>query len=248
MRTLLRRPIGPAGAETVVAATERGDGDVHPRRTDPATLERRQRAATGRVWVMTNQVHGIDVHTVRHRATEAAAVDAGRDAEADVIAASSADVPLAIWAADCAALMLIGERGAVVAAHAGWRGLAAGIVDVAAHELAIRGDAVAAAVLGPGIHPCCYSFDADERRLVAAGVGMAPEAVAGTTVAGAASLDVPAAVAGALRRHGVELDVVGPCTGCDGRWFSHRRGDAARHAVVVWRDRAPDAPGGGGGR
>jgi hypothetical protein len=42
-------------------------------------------------------------------------------------------------------------------------------------------------------------------------------------------------VAAGLRRTGVELDVVGPCTGCDARWYSHRRrGETGRHAVVAW--------------
>jgi copper oxidase (laccase) domain-containing protein len=37
----------------------------------------------------------------------------------------------------------------------------------------------------------------------------------------------------------VPLDVVGPCTGCDERWYSYRRrGDVGRHAVVAWTEPA----------
>jgi copper oxidase (laccase) domain-containing protein len=61
-----------------------------------------------------------------------------------------------------------------------------------------------------------------------------PAEIAGTTVDGSTALDVPAAVRSALAHHGIELDVVGPCTGCDDRWFSHRvRTDLGRHATVA---------------
>ncbi len=160
---------------------------------------------------------------------------------ADVAVASS--TPVAVWAADCAEIVLFGRDGDVVGCHAGWRGLAAGVIDVAVNET----PGPLAAVLGPCIHPCCYEFGALELQRVADGVRVAPEFIAGTTASGHGStgtagrlaLDVPAAVAAALARHGIELDVIGPCTGCDERWFSHRRGDVERHAVVAWYEAAP---------
>jgi copper oxidase (laccase) domain-containing protein len=143
-------------------------------------------------------------------------------------------IDLAVWSADCAPIVLIGDDGCVVAAHGGWRGLAAGVVDVAIDAVLGRGAQVAGAVLGPVIHPCCYAFGADEMGQLAAGVHTPVEHVAGRTSSGELALDVPAAVRRALSARGVELDVVGPCTGCDGRWFSHRvRGEAERQATVV---------------
>jgi polyphenol oxidase len=130
---------------------------------------------------------------------------------------------------------LCGRNGTLVAAHAGWRGLAAGVIDVAVAELAARGDPAAAAVLGPSIHAECYEFGSDELDAVAAGVGATTDQIAGSTRAGGQALDVPGAVAAALGRHGVTLDAVGPCTACDERWFSHRaRHEDGRHAVVAW--------------
>ncbi len=236
METIFRRPVGDDGACSVVVATGRTDGDVHLRNTADDALADRQRRSTGRRWVMTDQVHGTAVHAVDPTVPESDAIAAAGRAHADVIAADDQTLPLAIWTADCAPLMLIGARGSVVAAHAGWRGLAAGIVDLAVAELTARGDAVGAAVLGPVIHPCCYSFGADELALVAAGLECPPEAIAGRTTGGDRSLDMPGAVAAVLARHEVQLDVVESCTSCDGRWFSHRRGDTERQALVTWRE------------
>jgi len=240
MKTLLRRPAGTPGDDTdlVVSSTERADGDLHPRHTAQSTLARRQRALIGWPWVMTDQVHGVAVHAVDPSDSADEAVAVARDARADVITAAGAEVPLAVWAADCAPVVLLGRRGRVVLVHAGWRGLAAGVVDVAVEQFAHSDDEVASAVLGPVIHPCCYGFGAADLEHVADGVGVAPDVVSATTANGEPALDVPAAVAAALGRHGVELDAAGACTGCAGHWFSHRRGESERHALVVWLDRA----------
>lgn len=227
MLELLRREADCGVAIAVV--TERRDGDVHPVAVDPATLRRRQRKLTGRAWVMVDQIHGTAVFRAPAAPRDVSWPVAGT---ADVVVASS--TPVAVWAADCAEVVLFDRDGAVVGCHAGWRGLAAGIIDVAVNETT---DPIAA-VLGPCIHPCCYEFGERELQLVADGVQLAPEVLAGTTSQGALALDVPAAVALTLARHGIELDVIGPCTGCDERWFSHRRGDAERHAVVAWYEAA----------
>jgi polyphenol oxidase len=225
---LLRRPI--AGRMVVIAATERIDGDLHAIGVDPDVLVRRQLAATGRTWVMLDEVHGTDVRwcTADDVSTSASPVAGTGD-----VLVGTGDPALSVWVGDCAPVVLIGGGGRVAACHAGWRGLAAGIVDVA---IAALDDAPVTALLGPCIHPCCYEFGAADLASVASGVGVAPTTIAGTTLAGALSLDVPAAVAAALAGHGVAVEVAGSCTGCDERWFSHRRGDTGRHAVVVWSE------------
>ena len=70
-------------------------------------------------------------------------------------------------------------------------------------------------------------------------LGAEASAVAGSTHWGTDALDVPAAVAAGLARHGIDLDVVGVCTGCDLRFRSHRRRvDLERHAMVAWFEEA----------
>lgn len=226
MLELLRREYDTGVA--IAIATERADGDVHPLMVDAETLRRRQRALTAQVWTMVDQVHGVDVHRDGPTAVGEALWPIA--ATADVVVGGGR--PVAVWAGDCAEVVLFDADGFVVGCHAGWRGLAAGIIDVAARE----STRPVAAVLGPCIHPCCYEFGERELLAVAAGVGVAPDAIAATTSAGRLALDVPAAVAAALARSHIGLDVVGPCTGCDERWYSHRRGDLGRHAVVAWHE------------
>lgn len=221
-----------AGHAVRVVATERSDGDMNPRRVPPDRLAARQRQVTGATWAMLEQVHGA---AVVHTSTD------GHDATRAVgdIAIADAGAPaVAVWAADCGPLALIGADASVAVVHAGWRGLAAGVVDTGVAALT-RGStaavAVVDAVLGPVIHPCCYEFSSDDIHAVADGVGAAPDRITGRTAAGAVALDIPAAIGAALGRAGVSLSHIGPCTGCDTRWYSHRvRHETARHAVVAW--------------
>jgi copper oxidase (laccase) domain-containing protein len=230
MLTLLERRVGPAVA--AVVATERSDGDVHPLRVERAVLRARQVASTGRSWTMLDQVHGVAVREPDPR--PGAPSLAGRG---DVLVARRPPAAVAIWAADCAPIVLIGDAGGLVAAHGGWRGLAEGVVEIAVQALRAGGEEIASAVLGPVIHPCCYAFGRPELEQVAAGLGVAPGTIEGRDRHGSPALDLPAAVQVGLGRFGVHLDVVGPCTGCQDRWFSHRRrGDSGRHAVVAWTE------------
>jgi copper oxidase (laccase) domain-containing protein len=217
-----------------VIATERRDGDLHPKRVARSLLSARQAAITDQPWTMLDQVHGVQCH---HCDWAAAAGVSGVVAVGDVLVTSEPDVPLAIWAADCAPVMLFGFGGTTVALHAGWRGLASGVVDVGVGEMHARGDHTAVAVLGPAIHPCCYEFSESDLRLVSSGTGVPYETISGRTTSGRLALDVQAAVRGSLAKYEIGLEVSAGCTGCDERWFSHRvKGDVARHAVVAWTE------------
>lgn len=212
-----------------VVASERTDGDVHPGQVGAPELRSRQElvTSTGRSWSMIDQVHGVDVILIDGLETWSPTLGTG-----DVIVTHATDVPIAIWAADCAPIVLAADDGALVAAHGGWRGLAAGVVEVAVAAVTSGGASIVAAVLGPVIHPCCYRFGDAELASI-------PDAVEGRTTDGAVALDVPATVTRMLGRHGVGLSVIGPCTGCDDRWFSHRvRAEPGRHAVVAWWEEA----------
>ena len=87
--------------------------------------------------------------------------------DADIIVSDDPARALAIQTADCVPLLVADRRtGAVAAAHAGWKGLAAGVpratVLALAREFGSRPvDLVAAA--GPSIGACCYEVAADVR-------------------------------------------------------------------------------------
>lgn len=229
MLELLRRGVG--GRDLVVAVTERADGDVHPIEVPSIELRDRQIALTGAPWTMTDQVHGVDCLLVDD--TEGWTSVAGT---ADVVVVRNPTRPVAVWAADCASLVLVDDAATMaVGVHAGWRGLAGGVLDVGVDAIESGGGRVGVAVLGPSIHACCCEFGAAELDRVAAGVGATRRDVSGLTTEGRLALDAVAAVRIGLERRGVGLDTAGACTRCDPRWFSHRRGaEPQRHAVVAW--------------
>jgi YfiH family protein len=88
--------------------------------------------------------------------------------EADIIISDDPSRALAIQTADCVPLLVVDRRtGAVAAAHAGWKGMAAGVpratVAALAQELGSR-PADLVAVAGPSIGACCYEVGADVRE------------------------------------------------------------------------------------
>lgn len=230
MQELLRRQVGDRMA--VVIVTERLDGDFHPKRVEIDQLGSRQLLFTDSPWTMLDQVHGVQSHLSTRTAASPGVVAIG-----DILVTSHPDVPLAIWSADCAPLVLFGSGGTVVALHGGWKGLAAGVISRGVREILDRDEIVSLAALGPTIHACCYEFDEHDLRLVAAGLGLTNEMISGLTTAGQLALDVPAVVRAALAMHEIALDVSAGCSGCHGRWYSHRvRGDLSRHATVGWTE------------
>jgi copper oxidase (laccase) domain-containing protein len=129
---------------------------------------------------------------------------------------------------------LASPEGVLGVAHAGWRGLAAGVLEQTVATMRALGAGEIEAVLGPCIRPECYEFGSDDLEGVAARLG---DGVRGRTTAGAPALDLPAGVALALRAAGVTgLADIGVCTACSPAQFSWRRdGDQARQALVLWR-------------
>ncbi len=130
------------------------------------------------------------------------------------------DVPgraLVVFTADCVPVVLArldGERPAVGALHVGWRGMLAGIVERAAAAL---GGGRLAAVVGPGIGPCCYEVGSEVAEPFRERFG--PSIVRG------GRLDLWAATELALARAGAaSIERVDLCTACQpGLFFSHRR-------------------------
>jgi copper oxidase (laccase) domain-containing protein len=208
-----------------VVTSSAADGDLNADVLDDVAIAARWRTVAGRPVTWLREVHGVGVVRVP---------GAAPGTEGDVVVTSSPDVAVGVWVGDCAPVALAAADGTVAAVHAGWRGLAAGVLDVA---VAALGAPLAAAALGPCIHPCCYEFGADDRELVVRRTGPAARAV---TTQGTPALDVPAAVAAALARHGVALDrSAAVCTACTPGYWSHRaRGDLGRQGLAVWRDGA----------
>lgn len=102
------------------------------------------------------QVHGV-------RCVDAATVAAGE--EADAALARTPGVVCAVLTADCLPLLLCDAAGTVVAAaHAGWRGLAAGVIESTLDALGVPGERVLA-WLGPAIGPQAFEVG-DEVRAV----------------------------------------------------------------------------------
>lgn len=217
------------GSAVHVRCSTRDDGDFHRVDVPHHELDGRRRSLVDLPWTMLDEQHGVDVVEVRRPGEH-------DGAPGDVLATSIGGAVLGCWVGDCAPVVLIGERDRVAVAHAGWRGLAAGVLDVAVDAIA---DRVRRVVLGPTIGPCCYEFGRDDLRAVAAGTRVPHERIVGSTSGGAPALDVPAAVAAFTDRIGAGLVRLGGCTGCEFPGFSHRvRRDPQRHVVAVWQDPA----------
>jgi copper oxidase (laccase) domain-containing protein len=144
-----------------------------------------------------------------------------------------AHVCLTVLTADCAAVALGSPEGVHAAVHAGWRGLAAGVVERAVEVVRACGGSEVVAGLGPCIGPCCYEFSMAGVDAMAGRYGDGVRAVTNT---GTPSLDLPEGVRVALHRAGVPVVVDLPaCTACAPEYFSHRaRGEAERQALLVW--------------
>ncbi|CCM62839.1 putative Laccase domain protein in ftsZ 3'region [Candidatus Microthrix parvicella RN1] len=193
---------------------------------------------------------GVPIHTVHQVHGDQVVVLGADDVDpsgravsphhADALVTSVCDVGLGVRTADCAPVVLWSDGatdgGVIGAAHGGWSGLEAGIVEATAESMRSMGATHLSAVLGPCIGPECYEFaDADLDRLV----GRFGPTVRSVTDSGAAALDLRAAVAAACQRAEVQLRPGPPaCTACGGSHYSHRaRGERMRQLGIVWRTR-----------
>jgi hypothetical protein len=212
-----------------VRFTDRADGHLGlvPAGSSAADdVDAARRRIVDRPWSWLRQVHGSRVAVV-----DAPGGCAGE--EGDALVTSCAGTALAVFTADCAPVALAGDNGDVAVVHAGWRGLATGVVSAAVHVLRRRGAGEISAALGPCIHAECYEFGADDLDAVADVLG---EGVRAVTRWGTPALDLPAAARVALEAAGARLATdADACTACSERYFSHRaRGDRGRQATVVW--------------
>jgi polyphenol oxidase len=172
---------------------------------------------------------GRQVHGKRVIRAQAAPDPEATPVEADGQATNVVGLAPMVLTADCLPIAVAGG-GAVAMLHAGWRGLAAGIVAEgvdAVRELGAAGAPLAAAI-GPGAGPCCYEVSEDVHEVFA---GFGPDVRRGR------NLDLKAVARRALNEAGVsDVHDVGLCTICSTEFFSHRRdnGLTGRQAGVAW--------------
>ena len=168
------------------------------------------------------QVHGTRVMT---------AVSAGVRPEADALASRTPGLLLGVVTADCMPVLLADRQLRVVAAaHAGWRGASAGVLEAAVEHLRTvfgtrPGDLEAA--IGPAVAGCCYEVGAEVVDAFRARTGDTT-APAWTQRGNRHHLDLRTAARCLLEAAGVRSVVVlGPCTACGPGYHSYRR-DGAR--------------------
>jgi YfiH family protein len=201
---------------------------------DPvAVAENRRRLKVGASlpaepsWLL--QVHGttvadLDSPTPLRPADAAIARGAGK-----VCAILTADCLPIVFATDC------GDR--VAAAHAGWRGLAAGVIEATVRAMGVPAASLIA-WLGPAIGPQNFEVGGEVRDALLAGDAKASEAFE-PNARGRFMADLGLLASRRLRALGVtRIFGGGECTFAKAdRYFSHRRdGITGRQATLIWRE------------
>jgi YfiH family protein len=210
---------------------------------DPAgvTENRRRFAAALQarpVWL--RQVHGTNVLRL------VASTPAHPDEAADAAWTTERGIACVVQLADCLPVLLAeANGGAVAAVHAGWRGLASGVVEAALAAMA-AGTRARPADLYAWLGPCIgrRSFEVGADVLVAFGVEPAERTLQRFTYQPRPDgtrrwlADLQGLAADRLRAAGVSvIDVADECTfELSSRFFSFRRdGRTGRMAAAIWR-------------
>jgi hypothetical protein len=197
---------------------------------DPAAVDANRAALTEALalpaepaWL--EQVHGVAV----------ADAGAGPGQQADASVATEPGTVCAVLTADCLPVLLARSDGtAVAAAHAGWKGLAAGVLEATVARL---GPGRLTAWLGPAIGPAAFEVGEEVR---AAFVDPDPGAAACFRYQGdSLHADLYALARRRLFAAGVAaIHGGGRCTFTEaGRFYSYRRdGRTGRLATLIWRE------------
>lgn len=191
---------------------------------EPANVEENRRRLCAAVGTdherlaMNRQVHAATVHR---------ALPAVRDREGDGLWTDEAAVPMLKLTADClpVAVCRTNGRPALALLHVGRLGL---LENVIAAGVGALGEGVTAAMIGPGIGPCCYEVSDEIRDVYRAAYGAAVVRGRNLNLWEAADRALRAAGVGAIERTDV-------CTACNARdYFSHRRdgGVTGRQGVI----------------
>jgi YfiH family protein len=172
-----------------------------------------------------------------HGVTVVAADAEAAPGPADAAVTSQDDRVLAIMVADCMPVLFASDDGAVIgAAHAGWRGLASGVLEATVEAMGVDPRRVHA-WLGPAIGPRHFEVGAEVRAQFLAGDA---RAAAGFTAnaRGRWQCDLALLAKQRLARLGLkQLSAVQRCTYADAAGcYSYRRdGQTGRMAALIWR-------------
>ena len=218
---------GPDGDDPVIVAANRAD------------LVDRAGLPSAPHWL--RQVHGTGVLRVDGALPPGnATTERGRMAAEPEADAAATDVPgavLAVLTADCLPVVFAARDGGEVAvAHAGWRGLAAGVLERTVAALRTPPDGLLA-WLGPAAGPGAYEVGAEVREaFVGADAGAAADFA--PTRPGHWRVDLYALARRRLQAAGLGAADVhggGLCTISDRRFYSHRRDTrTGRMATLAW--------------
>lgn len=182
------------------------------------------------VWL--RQVHGVHV-------IDAAAP--GAQPEADAAYSFVPGVACAVLTADCLPVLLCDRAGTrVAAAHAGWRGLAGGVIEAAVRELHAPGEELLA-WLGPAIGPDAFEVG-DDVRAAFVGRDEGADAAFKRSANGKWLADLYALARRRLAALGISAVYGGDwCTYTDSSCFYSFRRDrvTGRMASLIWMDAAP---------
>jgi len=177
-------------------------------------------------WTWLRQVHGHAVVTVNSPGD-------GAGTEADAAVTAVVGAVLAVQVADCVPVAFLSDEGVIGVAHAGWKGLAGGVLRATHKAMQDLGARHFRAVVGPSICAACYEFGESELEALADQFG--PE-VRGETAQGTPAMDMEAGVRSALGQLGVQ-DVAwhNDCTSCHPErfWSWRARSESGRQAMIV---------------
>ncbi|MEW7865899.1 peptidoglycan editing factor PgeF [Aeromonas diversa] len=201
---------------------------------DPATvlanraLLQQEASIPGRIPWLT-QVHGTAVHQAGTPFTTAP--------EADAACAHQARQPCAVMTADCLPVLFCDRAGTVVAAaHAGWRGLHAGVLEETLNAMGCE-PAEVLAWMGPAIGPNAFEVGPEVRDAFLADQAEAVAAFTPSPNVGKWLADIYALARLRLARAGVSAVYGGEhCTVSDpARFYSYRRdSQTGRMVSLIW--------------
>jgi YfiH family protein len=215
----------PANVRGLVSTRPLGD-----MKSKEARARLRRHLPADPVWF--RQVHGVNV-------VDAAGTPPGTAADASFT--TKPNVVCAVMAADCMPVLFAEESGkAVGIAHAGWRGLAAGVLEATVDAMAVAPDRLWA-WLGPAIGPTKYEIGAEVRAAFLQRGAQAASAFAPTRP-DHWLLDLYLIARQRLAARGiVRVTGGGFCTASDpASFFSYRRDQASeRMAAAIWLQSPP---------
>lgn len=226
-----------SGGSSAGAAATMDVGPAHPnvRELEGAIGANRRRLAAflpaAPIWL--SQVHGIDVVDIDAR-NAAALRDLPPQADAAVVRAPR--IAVAVRTADCLPVLFADRAGSVLGvAHAGWRGLAAGVLEATVAAMNVPAPDIVGWI-GPAIGPQAFEVGADVHGTYC-GNDAGAAAHFSSLHDGKWLADLPALARRRLAASGI-TDVAGAhwCTHADAeRFFSYRRDKASgRMALVAW--------------